>query len=280
MRLANRKAKFEREAGLSALEGFANLGETPEEWKRFRLKWPEFFPDYLADWFYKFAEFWADQFQSSPGLKKLLKPPLLFYRDALRRVWSHKDQKGIFLRLLLGFERDTKHEIDLGLPGLYLPSRLYSVKGRHKMRVGSYIPRQPADEDQQTTVAGLPPGKPLVDGVTGAITWQFGCTLQQSVYDLMQQRWRAMVCPECGKCFLADKTRQVYCSSACFGDMKRKRALDYWIRKGKAKRDKRTGKKRTHPNSDYGVGNSKQALCRQPGLLTAAARGDCCPKKH
>lgn len=245
MRLANRKARFDREAGLSALESFANIGETPEDWKRFRLKWPDFFPMLLTEWFYKFAESWAAEFQDFPEVKRFLKPPLLFYRDGLRRVWMGKDQKGIFLKLLLGFEQDVKNEIELGTPGLYLPSAFYTPEGKRKAQVGSFIPGQPADESKQTTVAGLPPGKPVLNGVTGAITWDFGCTLQQSVYELMQQRWRAMVCPECRKFFLADKTRQVYCSSACFGEMKRKRALDYWNRKGSDARNKRRGQKRT-----------------------------------
>ena len=244
MRLANRKAKLDRDIGLSALESFANLRDTPDGWKRFRLKWPEFFPKQLTDWFYQFADSWATQFQNYPEIKEFLKPPLLFYRDCVRKVWSGNDRKAIFLKFLLGFEQEVRREIDLGLSGLYLPSRLYEVKGRRKMKVGSFIPGQPPNEDQQTTVAGLPPGKPIVDGFTGAITWSFGCTLQQSVYELMQQRWRAMVCPECRKFFLADKTRQVYCSSICFGEMKRKRALEYWHRKGRASRDNRSVKQR------------------------------------
>jgi hypothetical protein len=257
MKLANRKAKFDRESGLSALESFANLGDTPDEWGRFRLKWPDFFPPPLTEWFYWFAEVWAAEFHEYPEVKEFLKPPLLFYRDGLRRVWIGKDQKGIFLKLLLGFEQDVKHELELRRSGLYLPSRQYTPEGKRKMRLGSLVPGQPADESKQTTVAGLPPGKPLVNGVTGAITWEFGCMLQQSVYELIGQRWRAMVCPECRKFLLADKTRQVYCSSICFGNMKRKRALDYWNRKGSDARDKRRGPKRgskTHSRSkSHGV---------------------------
>lgn len=244
MRLANRKAKFGREMGLSALESFANLGETADEWKRFRLKWPDFFPNDLTEWLYKFAEHWAADFQKFPEVKQILKPPLLFYRDCLRRVWSGNDRKGLSLKFLLGFERDVKHDIEFPGTSLYMPSRPYEVEGKGKLKPGSYIPGQPADESKQTTMAGMPPGKPLVNGITGAITWEFGCALQQSVYALMQQRWRAMICPECRKFFLADKTRQVYCSSACFGEMKRKRALDYWNRKGSAERDRRRAEHR------------------------------------
>jgi len=239
MKLANRKAKCDREAGLNALESFANLGELPEDWRRFRLKFPEFFPIDLTEWFYTFAEHWYTEFQAYPELRAELKPPLFFYRDHLRKIWSGEDRRGIFLKLLLGFEQDVKNEMEIGRCDLFMPSRLYTVKGKRKMKVGSFIPGQPANEAEQTTIGGLPPGKPVVNGVTGAITWEFGCILQQSVYELMQQRWRAMVCTECGSFFLADKTRQTYCSSACFGEMKRKRALDYWNRKGSNERDKR-----------------------------------------
>jgi hypothetical protein len=240
MKLANRKARFDREAGLSALESFANLGETPEDWKRFRLKWPDFFPRDLSEWFFEFAEYWARFFQDYPEARARVKPPLLFYRDRLRMVWSGDDHKGVFLKLLLGFEREVKNNSAFNVPSsLFVPSVPFTPKGTDNLQIGTFIPGQPPDPDQQTTIAGLPPGKPIVNGVTGAITWEFGCTLQQSVYELMQQRWRAMVCPECRKFFLADKTRQVYCSSACFGEMKRKRALNYWNRKGSAERDRR-----------------------------------------
>src|SRR5262249_20772727 len=151
------------------------------------------------------------------------------------------DQHGANLKLLLGFEREAKDERLLQtpmMPGIFLGKR----KG-----VGGVIPGQPLDRSRQTTFGGLPQGQPLVEGVTAAITWKFGCMLQQSVYELMQERWRAKVCPECGKFILADKTRQMYCSSTCFGEMKRKRALDYWNRKGSAERDRRRMQKGRKP---------------------------------
>ena len=178
--------------------------------------------------------------QRIPEFKEHQKPPLLFYRDCLRKVWSGNDCEAIFLKVLLGFELELKNEKLLGFDRLYSPALPWYKDGRSCLT--SWIPGQPLDRDKQTTIAGLPPGKVLVNGITGAITWEFRCPLQQSVYELMQQRWRAMVCPECRKFFLADKTRQVYCSSACFGDMKRKRALDYWNRKGSNERDKRRRK--------------------------------------
>jgi hypothetical protein len=210
--------------------------------KRFRLKWPDSFPDHLTEWFYRQAESWVSWSQYAPSLKTRQKPPLLFYRDCLRKVWNGNDHEGVFLKVLLGFELEVRNREVLNISMLFSSVGCWEKDGQRIMT--SLIPGQSLDPDKQTSIAGLPPGRAIVNGVTGAITWEFGCTLQQSVHELMQQRWRAMVCPECTKFFLADKTRQVYCSSACFGEMKRKRALDYWNRKGSNARHKRRGQKR------------------------------------
>jgi hypothetical protein len=237
MRIANRKAGIDRELRLNDLEAFANLGDTPEDWRSFRLKCPHFFPEALSNWLFEYAEQIARDY---PEMNGVIRPPLLYYRDRLRMVWGRNDHKGVNLKLLLGFERDARNE---GVSqALVMPGTLFKRKGDRKLSLGKFIPGQPIDPDQQTTFAGLPPGRPIVDGISGAITWDFGCTFQQAVYELMQQRWRAMVCQECGKYFLADKTRQIYCSSNCFGNRKRKQSLDYWNRKGRAERDKRRAK--------------------------------------
>lgn len=232
MKIANRKAKSERESRLSALEAYANLGETPEHWKRFRLKYPYFFPKGLTDYFYDYAEKIYNKFKDADVAGFPAKPSLLFYSDRLRQVWTRNDPDGVNLKLLYGFEK-TPGALNAGAT-LIMP---VWFDGRSPRSLSPVIPGQPKDEEDQTTTAGLPPGEPRVDGVTGEIDWHFGCDLQQSVYDLMKQRWRAMVCPECGKFFLADKTNQKFCSTGCFGEVKRKRALEHWRTKGSAARD-------------------------------------------
>ncbi len=238
MRIANRKATADRETQLSALEAFANIGETLDDWKHFRLKCPGFFPQHFSEWFHGFAPEWAGRFQSHPKLKALLKPSFLFYRDCLRAVWTHDDPEGINLKLLLGFEQEVRDKGVLNYP------LMAAFGDRKKPSLDTFIPGQTIDRDEQTTIGGLPPGRPIVDGVTGTINWEFGCAFQQCVYELMQQRRRAKVCRECGKFFLANKTRHTYCSWACFVDVKRKRSLDYWYRKRSAERDKRRAKER------------------------------------
>ena len=97
--------------------------------------------------------------------------------------------------------------------------------------------------DCEIKVSDFPEGRPIIDGRTGAITWEFGCPFQRAVYDLMQDRWRAMVCPQCHKYFIADKTAQKFCSSRCWGDKKAEQMREYYHQKGKIERQRRKTKR-------------------------------------
>ena len=114
---SKRKAREERLIGeFQALEDFANLGNENEDWERFRLKWPHFFPDHLTPWIYDSARYWRE-FLRSPesrpdGFSEIReeRPPLLFFRSLLRLVWKRKDRDGRCLKNLLGFEADMPYE--------------------------------------------------------------------------------------------------------------------------------------------------------------------------
>jgi hypothetical protein len=113
-------------------------------------------------------------------------PPLLWYRNRLRAVWAGNDQHGYGLAVLLGFEREAKNI------GKEHPGEIYSDALVSPM----LVPGQPTNRSKQDTTGGLPQGRPVINGVTGEIGWEFGCALQQGVYDLMQNRWRAEGLPE------------------------------------------------------------------------------------
>jgi hypothetical protein len=219
---ANRKAA---EQQFEALAAFANLGDTAEDWKRFRLQWPNFFPEHLTDWMYKSALEWN---KYADEVKAEAKPTLLWYRDCLRSVWSRNDAEGINLKILLGFEKDV--------------SRFQRSLVRPLI-----VPGQPANPDKQT-ISGMPEGKPVVNGLTGQIEWHFGSQLQQSIYDLMQHRWRAMVCPICGKFHVASKTAQKYCSPECYAEFKRRDSLRRFHERVKPQREaaRRKAARREH----------------------------------
>jgi hypothetical protein len=237
MKPSNRQAGERRGGQLEALAAYANMGDKPEDWRRFRLKFPTFFPvtpfgwtrpgfSTLTDWLYSAAEEWAKVYAP---LDAAMSTPLLWYRDLLRCVWAGTDQSGGGLYVLYGYEKLARSR---GLPVTSSVVRPLLIPGESTNPL-----------EQQTS--GLPQGEPLINGVTGALTWKFGCEFQQSVYELMQCRWKARICPECGRYFIAGKSAQSFCSPRCSGDAKRKRALDYWNREGSAMRNMRRKVRKT-----------------------------------
>lgn len=207
-----------------ALAAYANMKDTPAEWQRFRLMCLDFFPQELGAWMYAGAEEWHKQ---PPGLKHLL-PPMLWYRNRLRSVWGRTDQHGYSLAILLGFNRQAR-----------------AIADAHRGEIGHeplvrtlLIPGQTVSMSLSEEATGLPEGNAIVDGVTGQIRWEFGCKLQQAIYELMQERWRTKICPTCNKYFVAMKTAQKLCSVRCSDDAKRERARTWWNEEGNERRSK------------------------------------------
>jgi hypothetical protein len=268
---SNRQARQTRDERLmkfEALADFANLGDEPADWVAFRTKWPYFFPTTpsgidqagfrtLSEWLYASAEEWA----SYPAdAKAKVQPPLLWYRDRLRAVWTKNDPYGANLAILLGFEGRPdwlmhiimKNAAARGETQIPAVIRRITEKEAQLQLVAIppvvhplIIPGQPTDFEKQRTFAGLPEGHPTVNPVNGSIGWEFGCLIQQLVSELVgQDYWRAMVCPECSRYFIAGKTAQRYCSSSCFGKAKSKASMEFYNRKGRFLRQKKSAKRR------------------------------------
>jgi endogenous inhibitor of DNA gyrase (YacG/DUF329 family) len=211
------------------LAEFANIEELPESWRKFRLKNPNFFairsegkasgaPGFYSEWLYLDAEKWSD-FDSY--LKGQSVPVLLWLRSLLRAVWTRNDADGGCLSALYGMKAIA------GLPGL----------SNEMLASSPLIQGIPLNASLLTNGQfWLQPGKPIVNGVTGEITWLFPSDFQQCIYELMRCRWRAKTCPQCGKYFVAEKTAQTFCSEQCVHMVKINRALNYWHREGNAKR--------------------------------------------
>jgi hypothetical protein len=242
MKVSNRLARDSKEAMVEALAAYANMGDTPADWKKFRLMYPDFFPmvpgwkqkegfQDLDTWMYDFAERWHRDFSDLPP-DRLPLPPLLWYRNRLRTVWAKIDRRGYSLAVLLGFEDEAQ-------------------------RIGKEHPTEVIVEPrvQPSLVPGkslverfdvFPQGKPIISGFTGElrweIRWEFGCLFQQALYELMLQPWRAKICPKCGRFFVALKSAQTFCSVSCSDDAKRERALNWWNEKGSKRRSKARAK--------------------------------------
>lgn len=232
-----------------ALAAYARMGDRPEDWQKFRLMYPDFFPSSssqfkwpgfrdLTEWMYTFAEAWSKDYADLPPERRPL-PPLLWYRNRLRAVWSRNDQHGYNLAILYGLEREAKR-IAKEHPGEVNYDMLVSPALIPGPSVAAALSQLALSQfGQADTSGGLPPGRPVINGVSGEIIWEFGCAMQEAVYALMQHRWRAMICPKCGRYFIADKTAQKVCRVRCAEEIKRERALNYWNEKGRKRRAKK-----------------------------------------
>jgi hypothetical protein len=263
---SNRKARDERLQSFDALADFANLGDEPEDWDDFAAKCPGFFPAEMEEWIYDNAKVWRaisdlppsrpDNYQQlldgpikgwAPTEKEwaLVRkdvaatlPPLLFYRNLLRRVWRREETYGDCLGALLGFDDASAVVFEKPMQlkeGGETWGSLFAWKApegpqEHEIGPAKYIDQKVA------TGYYLPMGTPWVEGKTSTINWEFGCRIQTEIYQLMQEPWRAVTCPVCREHFIRAKTAQKYCSSQCYGASKSKKALDYYHLTGKAKR--------------------------------------------
>src|SRR5262249_16058046 len=93
---------------------------------------------------------------------------------------------------------------------------------------------------------------------TGTFRYEPATEFQAAVHMLFRQSWRAKVCPRCGRHFIGDKPAQSYCSSACYGSVKRDRDLQHWRTVGDLRRRERNQRvKRVTRSSKVGRGRKR-----------------------
>ena len=241
----NRRAGDERELLFAALEKLVNMGDSPGEVRSLRARRPHFFPA----WVYDDGEYWAAKDPS-------VKPPIRWYKEQLRKIWEGRDPNGVRLSVLLGIEKPPYwHDEDFDPsgepPGLIKKDPTFEEDA---LKWYGFVNRREAYQDRQTSegisvgAAGvLPDSPPALNWRTGTIEYEFSTDFQRSVYALMRESWRAKVCRSCGRYFIGSKSARMYCSSPCSGEAKRKRDLDYWVREGRPKREKRLTRKAHKP---------------------------------
>jgi hypothetical protein len=232
---ASRQAREKWMQDFEALAAYANLGDTPDSWQKFRLGWPNFFSDSksevvqrgsdnLAESLYASAQDWnrfcSEYSAKLPDYRSQTTPLLLWFRDLLRAVWKRSDPHGAALCALLGFQEQAR-----------------------QTGIGEVVPVNVWHSGQSSLLPDpianiLPSGRPMVDPSTCTIRWEFGCQFQRALYALMESLWLAKICPQCGKYFIAGKTAQKFCSTRCSGDKKASASLDYYHRHGKHLREK------------------------------------------
>ena len=210
----------------AALEKFANLGDTFEDYKGFLVQRPTFSPASIKyksndnsiyepiDWF-------------TPEGHKIT----LVYRDVLRRLWV-REQESIG-RGLAGFLLGIDHALGIDsnpcIPGL--DEAWKQLKARYPWWI--------IEPPSLHTHWGL-----------GVFFFNPITDFQRAAYFLFRESWRAKVCPCCCGLFIAQKGAQNYCSTRCYGVNKQRRGLDWWRQHGVAWRKarktsaKKSGRKR------------------------------------
>jgi hypothetical protein len=237
---AKRQAIKSRDSHFSALEGFVNL-----DLSVFLKQYPDYAP---------FAE---------TGLAAVER--MKWCREQLRKVWAGLDPAGVRLMILLGLKRNP----DWKDRKVRVGDKLYRDANEETPEVVHLDPTFAVDaiswteivieqekyfEGQQFMVQengeeelgdpgvfrfesfGLPEAKLMADWQTSGIRCEFKTNFQNAIYSLMQESWRAKICPICRKYFVAGKSAQAYCTHDCYVERKNKAALDYWKSEGKAKR--------------------------------------------
>jgi hypothetical protein len=63
---------------------------------------------------------------------------------------------------------------------------------------------------------------------------------ESALWVLSCEGWRARVCGQCKRYFIADKPAQTYCSTRCHGDAKRGQKLAWWRSTGKIRRTQKS----------------------------------------
>lgn len=216
----NHRAQPDREALFAALELFVNSGDTSSELQSFRRQHPQFLP----------VEF----YEQSEQLAKAKKDTFFSWlKRQLRTVWEGRDPAGIRLAVLLGI-RDVNY--------YGIPKGDFAAEATEHAVIFSDLIDLRSMPGEDSTVLGahmLFRAEITPDWQRSRLQYEPQIDFQDAVYALMNESWRARVCPICRRYIIAAKPANIYCSTKCSGEAKQKRGLEYWRNEGKARRLKR-----------------------------------------
>jgi hypothetical protein len=266
---SDRRTPDESASLFVGLEHFANLGDSYEDYCRFASRWPTFCPVAMKN--------------SAGELLRLLPDKnchalVMVFRDYLRSVWrwdavALREQ---VLRILLGLANrpvgseplaNEEEDIEWVLPDPSSPETLAATErmrelarrkewtegseGRSKTILHDFDPRLRrtlwALMCDRATRRYFPTWPWFVaDWARGEFSYEPGNDFQRAVYALFRQSWRARICRECQRLFVAKKHPQMFCGFECTANARRKRDLAFWKSKGSALRQKRSRKHHRH----------------------------------
>jgi len=217
----SQRAPKDVERLFQGLENFANLGSSFEEYRGFTEQWPTFWPVEVRD----------NKTNQPLGflLDRSYHSLVKATRDYLRRVWRSEEEA----------LRQQVPSILLGL----------------KQKPASASPEQPdslLDLPFQVSLVNLMnrPNSDVVspdisvDWIRGEFSYSPLNDFQRAVYLLFRENWRARICSQCSRLFIAGKPAQLYCSVPCSVAARRHRDLGWWKTKGAVNRQSRRSRRK------------------------------------
>jgi hypothetical protein len=201
---------------LSALSSFLALGDTLDDLRRFRVKWPKFFPRKLYDIAEGQLRHGRDS-QDPPtvyrvGVRHVEDRPmhvLAEFRDAVQDLWKYgADHQS--LSIMLGLQEDELNE--------------YSDLWNRALFWGN-----------------APKARGGLDWKTGRFHYSPAFGFQAALYLVFRESWRARKCRNCRKPFAAKTPTQRFCDP-CAEEATKRRVGRWWKRHGKEWRAKRRKK--------------------------------------
>jgi hypothetical protein len=217
----NQRATPDRESLFAALELFANCKDTPSDLHSFRVQHPQLFP----------AEFYDQSEQLARAGKK--NTFFNWVKRQLRTVWEGRDPAGTRLAVLLGIQ-----SVSYAGP----PHGDFAAEVTEHMSIFlDFIEmcKPPSEEHATLGAYALAGARVTPDWQRGGFQYEPVIDFQDAVYALMNESWRARICPICRRYIIAAKPANIYCSTNCSGVARQKRDLEYWRNEGKALRLKR-----------------------------------------
>lgn len=214
--IPNGLAPHERARLFAGLENFVNAGDGLEDYQAFASQWPTFWPHGTQ------PISWSDK---AHGM-------FLDYRDKLRTLWrgDPEAQRSGILAYLLGIVEPSdfinREYIPEDVDALWLEQQTSTTLTAYKRLLPGW--------KWQTHSMVFP--------VWGQATFHYfpRGDFETSLWVLFGESWRARICGQCKRYFIADKPAQVYCSTRCYGDAKRGQKREWWKRAGRTRRKQRT----------------------------------------
>lgn len=249
-----RLARSEQERLWKGLERFANCGDSDGDYQALGRAFPEFWP----------VDIWHYLNQEPPGPAPVLgrriveEPELseeemlkemehkgqteslnwrpscrklfLFFRDALRAVWTGEESEE--------WPGGGREEFLLGLKD-------FNEKAKSAGDAWLNLVRPVALDDAWQEILKEFPSAAVEGRVEISMLWRMGDfylvpqnDFQRAFYLLFRQNWRARVCPRCKMFFVARKPKQIFCGTGCSAGSRLASKRKWWNHVGARRRAK------------------------------------------